>query len=188
MIRAAREADIATLQSIERDAGAVFAPFGMAAIAEDEPPFAATLLGYVEAGRAWVHVDGGAPVAYVLVDIVDGCAHLEQLSVRASHARRRIGAGLVEHVDAWAARRGAGALTLTTFTEVPWNGPYYVRCGFRYLRETEITPGLRAIRRAEAAHGLDRRPRACMRRQLRAAQRSDAGTVRRSAGDPNSER
>lgn len=66
----------------------------------------------------------------------------------------------------WARGRGATALTLTTFVDVAWNGPYYQRCGFRYLADHEITPGLRAIRAAEAEHGLDRWPRAAMRRDL----------------------
>ena len=51
-------------------------------------------------------------------------------------------------------------------TDVPWNGPYYERHGFRYLAEKEETPGLKEIRAAEIARGLDQWPRACMRREL----------------------
>ena len=51
-------------------------------------------------------------------------------------------------------------------------GPYYRRCGFRVLDEREWTPGLRAIREREAAHGLDRWPRVCMRRDLPAGDRT----------------
>lgn len=58
---------------------------------------------------------------------------------------------------------GLTALTLTTFTDVPWNAPYYARLGFRALSESELTPGLRRIRAEEAAHGLARWPRVCMR-------------------------
>jgi hypothetical protein len=47
---------------------------------------------------------------------------------------------------------------------VPWNAPYYERLGFR--RVDDLTPGLRAIRAAEAARGLDRWPRVAMRRDL----------------------
>jgi hypothetical protein len=65
-----------------------------------------------------------------------------------------------------AAGRGVPALTLTTFRDVPWNAPYYARIGFRVLVEAELTQGLRGIRDAEAAHGLDRWPRVCMRREL----------------------
>ena len=41
---------------------------------------------------------------------------------------------LIEHVAGWARAHGSPALTLTTFTEVPWNAPYYERLGFRPWR------------------------------------------------------
>lgn len=94
---------------------------------------------------------------------MDGALHIEQVSVHPGHARRGIGRALIEHL---AAGTDAPALTLTTFTEVPWNAPYYARCGFRPLAAGEVTPGLREIRRREAEHGLDRWPRLCMRREL----------------------
>ncbi|HEX3960074.1 MAG TPA: GNAT family N-acetyltransferase, partial [Trebonia sp.] len=65
-----------------------------------------------------------------------------------------------------AAADGLAALTLTTFASVPWNAPYYRRCGFRVLDDEELTSGLRAIRHDEAELGLDRWPRVCMRRDL----------------------
>ena len=46
------------------------------------------------------------------------------------------------------------------------DAPYYERLGFRRLADEELTPGLRAIRAAEAEHGLDRWPRLGMRREL----------------------
>lgn len=72
----------------------------------------------------------------------------------------------VERAASWARRRGLGALTLTTYVEVPWNGPYYERLGFRYLTTEEETLGLRAIRDHERASGLDAWPRACMRLRI----------------------
>jgi hypothetical protein len=38
---------------------------------------------------------------------------------------------------------------LTIYVDVPWNGPYYERLGFRYLAANEETPGLRAVRERE---------------------------------------
>jgi len=153
--------------AIEVAAGQMFAAVGMDFVAEDDPGTVEELLPYVRDGRAWV-VDGpgGSPVAYLIADWVDGNAHVEQVSVDPAHAGRGLGASLVEHVAQWARERGAPALTLTTYTEVAWNGPYYERLGFRRLADGEITPGLRAVRAAEAAHGLDRWPRAAMRREL----------------------
>ncbi len=166
-IRPARPSDLARLQAIEIAAGAAFADVGMQAIADDPPPTLATLAAYQADGRAWVQVDvADVAVAYVIVERIDGCAHLEQISVHPSHARRGIGRALIAHVAAWATARGLAALTLTSFTEVPWNGPYYARCGFEFLPEAALSPGLRRIRAEEIARGLDRWPRAAMRRSL----------------------
>jgi GNAT superfamily N-acetyltransferase len=116
---------------------------------------------------AWVAVDqADEPVAYLIADPVDHNIHVEQVSVHPDHARRGIGRSLLEWTAKHAVTQGASALTLTTFKHVPWNAPYYLRCGFRLLDESEWTPGLRAIRERESAHGLDRWPRACMRRDL----------------------
>ncbi len=73
---------------------------------------------------------------------------------------------LLGHAASLAAADGLPALTLTTFAHVPWNAPYYVRCGFRVLDDAELTPGLRAIREREASLGPDRWPRVCMHRGL----------------------
>jgi hypothetical protein len=57
-------------------------------------------------------------------------------------------------------------MTLTTFLEVPWNGPYYQRLGFRHLPPGDEGPQLRLIREKERAHGLDAWPRGSMRREI----------------------
>ena len=61
---------------------------------------------------------------------------------------------------------GLKSVTLTTFANIPWNAPYYERCGFRRLSADELTPGLLRIGREEAERGLDAWPRFCMRRLL----------------------
>ncbi|MET8306384.1 GNAT family N-acetyltransferase [Micromonospora sp. NPDC005173] len=159
--------ELEVLRDIERAAGQCFRDVGMPEIADDEPLPVGVLSGYQRAGRGWVAVDrADRPVAYLITDHVDGNLHVEQVSVHPDHARRGVGRALLEHAADRAMAGGVLALTLATFAEVPWNGPYYLRCGFRVLDESQWTPGLRAIRRREAAHGLDRWPRVCMRRDL----------------------
>lgn len=168
-IRPAVTDELHLLCELERAAGAPFAAIGMPEIAEDEPPAAEELARYLTDGTALVAVDeNDAPIAYLLAEPVDGACHIEQVSVHPGHARRGIGRALIEHL---AAATDAPALTLTTFAGVPWNAPYYARCGFRPLSDGDLTPGLREIRRNEAAHGLDRWPRLCMRRDLTAPDR-----------------
>ena len=170
MIRLARADDVVAMRRIEVAAGKVFTTVGMDAVAGDEALPAEELLEYQRDGRAWVATDeADRPVAYLIAKWVDGNVHVEQVSVDPAYAGRRIGAALIEQVAGWAAERNAPALTLTTFAEVAWNGPYYERLGFRVLPTVELTPGLIEIRVEEAAHGLDRWQRLCMRRDLNAA-------------------
>jgi GNAT superfamily N-acetyltransferase len=163
--RPATPADLPVLREIERAAGEAFRDAGMPEIADDEPPSLDALAGYQRAGRAWV-VDGeaGTPVAYLIADVVDGNLHIEQVSVHPRYARRGIGRLLIERAAAYAKAGGMRALTLTTFAEVPWNAPYYARLGFTVVDDLSLSPGLREITRREAAHGLHRWPRVCMRR------------------------
>ena len=164
-IRLAHAEDLPALREIEREAGEPFRALGMSAIADDEPPSLATLSGYQRDGRAWVCTDGH-PVAYLIADVVDGNAHIEQVSVRPSHARRGIGRDLIDTLAAWAAARGLAGLTLTTFAEVPWNAPYYRRLGFRPVPGNALSDGLREILRHEAEAGLDAWPRVVLQRPL----------------------
>ncbi|MCO5993671.1 GNAT family N-acetyltransferase [Actinoallomurus rhizosphaericola] len=166
-IRAARVDELAILQDIEVAAGRWFRDVGMPEIAGDEPLPLDELTRFQEAGMAWVAADpGDRPVAYLIAARIDAGVHVEQVSVHPGSARQGVGRSLLDHVAAWAEAAGEPALTLTTFEDVPWNAPYYVRCGFRRLAEAELTPALRAIRRREAALGLDRWPRVCMVRPL----------------------
>ncbi|MFI8519542.1 GNAT family N-acetyltransferase [Streptomyces sp. NPDC085481] len=187
-IRAAAAAELPLLQDIERAAGEAFRPLGMGDIADDEPLPLDVLEGYRRAGRAWVAVDGADhPVAYLLADTVDGAAHIEQVSVHPDAARRGVGRELIDHLAAAAREQGLTALTLTTFTEVPWNAPYYTRLGFRPLAESDpgLTEGLREISRAEATHGLAAWPRVCMRREVTRAPAARPETPR-AAAQPHS--
>jgi GNAT superfamily N-acetyltransferase len=166
-IHPAQPEDGEALRQIERLAGERFREVGLGAVADDEPPSLATLAAYAADQRAWVATDdAGAPIGYVLVDVVDGCAHVEQISVRPDHQGEGVGQALLGRVRAWAVETGCPALTLTTFADVPWNGPLYEHLGFRVLAEADIGPELRALRSAEAAHGLDPSTRVCMRLDL----------------------
>lgn len=163
MIRPAGAADIPVLQQIEVRAGESFAVVGMDAIAGDEPLSAEVLGEFVLDDRAWVWEDAGrGPVGYLIASIVDGNAHIDQVSVLPDCRGSGIGRRLIDRAVRWAANLRLPAITLTTFTEVPWNGPYYRRLGFRYLDPAAETPQLHALRAAEIAHGLDRWPRSCM--------------------------
>lgn len=166
-IRDLRVDDLDAVRAIELRAGALFHTVGKPGIAEHPVPSAEVLARFVRSGMSWTAVDDDDhPVAFVLVDLVDGLAHIEQVSVDPSHARRRLGSALIDHVSAWAAERDLAALTLTTFRDVPWNAPYYARLGFRRLADAERGPELGELMAAEARFGLDPAERVAMRREI----------------------
>jgi len=141
----------------------------MADIADHPVPTIEALTGYQRAGHSWVAVDDGdRPVAFILIKLVDGAAHIEQVSVDPAHAHRRIGRELIDHVGNWAAGLDLRpVLTLTTFRDVEWNGPYYARLGFTVLVPSDHGPELESLMVDEAAHGLDPARRIAMLRPIR---------------------
>lgn len=166
-IRAGELRDRAALQVIELLAGERFRDVGYAAVADHDPFSREELAAYMDARRCWVAVDAtDAPIGYVVVDVVDGNAHVEQVSVLPAAQGQGVGRSLMGRIDEWATVTDCPAVTLTAFTEVEWNAPLYRHLGFERLTESEIGPQLRVLRDVEAAHGLDPAMRVCMRKRV----------------------
>jgi GNAT superfamily N-acetyltransferase len=167
-IRAARPDEIALLKEIENKAGEMFSGLGLI---EDESLDTGVPNEFVrqsiELGQAWVICsDGDTPIGFVLVLALDGNIHVEEIDVLPEFGRRGLGAQLIEHVCEWAAAKGYKAVTLSTFRDIPWNGPFYRKHGFRDLTEVEWTPGMHEFRRNEVRQGLLVSARVFMRREL----------------------
>jgi hypothetical protein len=75
------------------------------------------------------------------------------LPVLASRQRRGLGGALVSTVCTWARAQGCPTVTLTTFRDVPWNGPFYQELGFSELNR--LTTGSATIRQHERDIGDD---------------------------------
>lgn len=156
-IRVALTRDLDGLREIEVASEQLFADVGIGPFSQDETSSSER--------AAIVFVSGDPPVGFASVEVIDGVAHLGQLSVLPSASRQGRGSALVSAVCDWASSQNYEAVTLTTFRDVPWNGPFYVRLGFRTL--DDLTPGLAAIRDHEKAIGDDDfGPRIAMRKDL----------------------
>jgi GNAT superfamily N-acetyltransferase len=167
LIREARGDEVALMQRLELAAGKRFVEIGLDSIAGDEPTSTERLRAHIDARTAWVAVDGiDRVVGAAWASIVDGEGHLDQLSVAIDAGRRGVGRALVEHVCTWAAAEGLDAVSLTTFRDVPFNGPFYEGCGFRVIDPDLHGPQLAAIRQIERDSGIDVAPRVAMRRRL----------------------
>ena len=122
-IRPVRADERVLLPAIEAAADTMFAPF-------DHGPFPGPGTPEEFAAALVVLVAGDPPVGLCRIDAVGDGAHLEQLSVQPDHGRRGIGRSLLRAGIEWAAARGYPELTLATYRDVPWNGPFYASEGF----------------------------------------------------------
>lgn len=112
-----------------------------------------------------VGVLDGEVAGVACVDRHDDVWHLAQMSVHPGAQRRGVGTAMLLDVVARASAAGAAAVTLTTFRDVPFNGPFYARHGFEPVDES-LHPWLAEARQHERSEGIDVLPRIAMRRLL----------------------
>lgn len=91
----------------------------------------------------------GSPVGFAAATPVDAFLHLAELSVHPDHGRKGLGRALIAAVDALARGRGLAGVTLTTFRDVPFNGPFYASLGFTEWPLAEAPDQLRRRFHAE---------------------------------------
>jgi GNAT superfamily N-acetyltransferase len=124
----------------------------------------------IDAGQVWVACDAAnTAVGVVIASVREGVVYVEEIDVLAEHGRRGLGGRMLDAVCTWAQERGYPAVTLSTFRDVPWNGPFYRKHGFVDLAPAAWTAGMRVIREQEAHHGLRTDVRVFMRRDLEAS-------------------
>lgn len=174
-VREVRPSELRQLAAIEDSGGAPFrewfgdrvvpALLGPAPSGAERDSVDGVLLVALEGGRAR-SVVGFAHVVWLVDDHGLPAAHLEQLSVRLpEHGRRGTGTLLLEAACEEARWAGHRSITLCTYRDVPWNGPFYRARGFD--EDPDPPAYLRAVRAHEQALGLDEpEPRQVLRRAL----------------------
>jgi len=151
-VRPARAVDLTQIAAIENAGGPQFEEYFGDAV---EP----ILLSPAMDGRqrasepGFLLVAGEPPVGFVHVLVIDGHAHLEQLSVLPEHQRRGVGAALTRAAMDEARAQGFDRLSLCTYRDVPWNGPFYRGLGFTEV--TDLAAYERRLRDKERELGLD---------------------------------
>jgi GNAT superfamily N-acetyltransferase len=154
-IRRARPSDLRRIAAVEDAGGSMFAEFfGERTV----PALTARAPSGAERdglGFLLVAVDDRRLVGFAHVVPHDLHAHLEQLSVLPSYHRQGIGTALVRAAMEEARWSGYDRMSLTTYRDVPWNGPFYAGLGFREVEEGRLERFQRDLRDRERALGLD---------------------------------
>jgi 4-diphosphocytidyl-2-C-methyl-D-erythritol kinase len=97
----------------------------------------------------------GDAVGFAMTSVRGNSLYLDQISVDPAHGRKGLGAALMEHVIRDAGRRGLKSVTLSTFRDLAWNGPFYRSLGFRELARKHMEDWMLELEASQAANGLD---------------------------------
>ena len=109
------------------------------------------------AGTLWVADDeAGEPAAFLAAKRYGDRLHVEEFDVVHAAQGRGLGRRMLSHVVAWARREGLASLSLTTFSSVRWNAPFYASCGFE-LWEDDLADDVAAALAYEASCELQDR-------------------------------
>ncbi|MCI7456470.1 MAG: GNAT family N-acetyltransferase [Actinomyces urogenitalis] len=166
-LRLATADDLAEICRVEHAADTRFADIGLQCVLDAPQAQPEDHAEAQQDGRLIVAESrSGGLVGFARIDVVDGAAHLEQVSVAPSAAGQGVGAVLIRAAERWSRDHGYDRMTLCTYRDVPWNAPYYQRLGWRPLDDAELGTGLRGLREHEKELGLEVSPRLAMVKEL----------------------
>ena len=166
-IRRARPSEHALLPEIERKAGALFETVDWLSSGQTEPFSVEFIEAVARDGMVFVAADDkDFPVGFALTSFLDRALYIHELDVAPPHGRRGLGRRLIDAASAFAVENGARAVTLSTFRDIPWNGPFYARVGFREVPRNQWTPAFHLLHHREAELGLPVERRCFMLKDL----------------------
>lgn len=157
-IQTCKKVDIPLLDVIEAAAGSIFPPDALPEnVLAERVPYN-VLMDAMNQGRLLVVVDANqVPVGFAFWQDVDGSALLALIEVHPLHGRKGIGTALVMQIIEQVAKAGFPYLYLTTFSDVPWNAPFYKKLGFVLLDADNQPDFIKESLRDEEKRGLSNR-------------------------------
>lgn len=144
-IRSARADEVEALQKIDIESSNLFIgtnliDFGPSSAQLDPIPETRIRQGFGDQ-LVWTAIDDrDTPVGFALCAHRAECLYLDQVSVLPSYGQQGIGRLLVQQAIDAAAAHGYKHLTLSTFRDVPWNGPFYKKLGFKEIPRYRLKP------------------------------------------------
>lgn len=138
-IRAVTASDIDQICQIDTDASSKFASIpALADLADGShgPLEFSTVQHWLASGTVYAAEDEKDMLGFTAVQPKDGILYIAELSVREIHQGRGLGTLLLEKVFKHARQTSesigssVAKVSLTTYPDVPWNGPWYQKRGF----------------------------------------------------------
>lgn len=108
----------------------------------------------------------GQVVGFALLSRRQDTLYLDQISVHPDHGRMGLGGALITRVLEEAKFRKLKTVTLSTFRDLAWNGPFYRRHGFKEIARKKMDGWMLELEKVQEAT-LDMSQRCFMRRKVR---------------------
>ncbi|NVZ69372.1 GNAT family N-acetyltransferase [Pseudomonas costantinii] len=169
-IRLALPDEAALLPSIERCAAQTFRLIDrLSWLAEAATMTVDRHRQLIALSTCWVAVDAESqPQGFLSAERHGTDLHIYELSVVQSAQGRGMGRKLVEAAMQCARSHQLRSVTLTTFTHVPWNAPFYSRLGFQINLGASLDKRLAGLLEGEYACGFERGSRCAMSWRVKA--------------------
>ncbi len=168
VINKAVAADVPAMIAADRAASVLFEPTGLlepSALHDTVPADVfkhALPLGHVHVARN----ESKTPIGFTLTSERSGTLYLDQISVDPTYGKQGIGRALLIRVIQDAEDRSLPNVTLSTFRDLPWNGPFYASMGFKEIARPKLEPFMLEIEQAQRDF-MDVSHRCFMRRKVR---------------------
>ena len=167
-IRPAHAGDLDDIIRADIAASALFAPTGLLSPeALDDHVEKQALLASIDADQLDVaELPDDGVVGFSQFTRIGNDIYLQQISVDPAFGRRGIGRRLMARLDERAEETGAAQITLSTFRDLAWNGPFYASLGFTEVSRRAYAPYMTAIETSQAPF-MDISKRVFMRKPVR---------------------
>ncbi|MFJ4115119.1 GNAT family N-acetyltransferase [Pseudomonas psychrophila] len=164
IIRLALPEDAQLLPAIEISAAQAFRMINELSWLADSPPMSIERHSQLIAlSTCWVALDAeNQPQGFLSSERYGSYLHIYELSVMQSMQGKGTGRRLIEAAKGYARSSRLSFITLTTFTNVPWNAPFYSRVGFQTKATTDLDQRLAGILSEEYRHGFAPESRCAM--------------------------
>ena len=164
IIRLTVPEDAHLLPAIETSAAQAFRMIAeLSWLAESPPMSIARHSQLIALSTCWVALDAeNRPQGFLSAEHHGNDLHIYELSVMQSMQGQGTGRRLIEAAMDYARSTRLSFVTLTTFTNVPWNAPFYSRMGFQTKATKDLDQRLAAILSEEYKHGFAPKSRCAM--------------------------
>lgn len=158
VIRPGAPDDLPFLAAIEDSGAETFTRYG-AALADGSPPAPDDQWDAAQAaGLLWVAEDTETGlIGFLAAELADSSLYIGEVDVLMEYQQQGHGRRLMQTAIDWARAHRLGDVTLTTFSNIPWNAPFYASMGFVEVEGEALTPKLAATLADEAARGFEDR-------------------------------